>query len=373
MAMAESSWPSPSYNSGAVSSAEYEALNFYVGGGLMGLYTETAPIFADSSGRQFKIRALRYGNIHGFNWYSGTSDTTVAIAANASGSTRIDRVVLRLTRSTWQVRVAVIAGTPGAGAPAYTQTYSDSGVFEISLALITVANNASTLAAGDCVFHGSYFAPTPMIAPASTSTPVTMNNTARSYVGQTYLDAATGVMRFHSGVGLRQLADAEKIGPSYEPVITKPIIKLILPSAFGVANNSNLVGVPWGTNSELLKSHASMHSTTTNNTRVIGPWAGFYRCTFTPVWAASNAGYRTHTIAKNGVRLAPESGWYQTVPNVTLPLAAVTTIVSMNGTTDYVEAYVFQNSGGVVNLTGDGNVSTTANTIFEVEYIRPLL
>lgn len=373
--MAESSWPSPSYNSGAVSSAEYEAMNYYVGGGMMGLYNETAAIFADSSGRQIKIRAARYAVIHGFNWYSGTSDTTVAIAANASGSTRVDRVVLRLTRATWQVRVAVIAGTPGAGAPAYTQTYSDSGVFEISLALVTVVNAAATLAAGDVVFHASYFAPTPMITPSAASTPLTTNNTARSYVGQTYLDAATGAMRFHSGSALRQVADTATLGASTDSM-NWPFCRLILPSAFGVANNSNSVSIPFGSGSEQFKSHASMHSTTVNNTRIIPTQPGIYLFSAVTVFAPNTSGFRTHSIGKNGSRQASEAGIYSSssLPvgaNAVLPMVSVE--LAMNGSTDYAELFAYQSSGGTLNIVGDGTATSTGNTTFVCKYLRPLI
>jgi hypothetical protein len=374
MAMAESSWPSPSYNSGAVSSAEFEAMNYYVGGGMMGLYNETAAIFADSSGRQIKIRAARYGVIHGFNWYSGTSDTTVAIAANASGSTRIDRVVLRLTRATWQVRVAVIAGTPGAGAPTFTQTYADSGVFEVSLALVTVVNAAASLAAGDVVFHAPYFAPTPMIAPTASVTPLTANNSARSYVGQTYLDAATSTMRFHNGTTIRQIADAPSASGSFEAQIYPPLCRLILNANFSVANNSNAVSVPFGSSSEHIKTHSTMHSTVTNNTRIIAPVPGIYEFTAVTVFAPNTTGFRTHSIAKNGVRQGPEGGIYNSAAlpvGANAPLPGITTQMTM-AANDYAELFCYQNSGGPLNIIGDGNPATTANTIFCGRYLRPL-
>jgi hypothetical protein len=76
---------------------------------------------------------------------------TVAIAANASGQPRIDLAVLRLDRSTWTVTFQIIQGTPAASpaVPSYTQTDSTTGVWEIPLARIAVANGASTIAAGD--------------------------------------------------------------------------------------------------------------------------------------------------------------------------------------------------------------------------------
>lgn len=194
--MAESSWPMPTYNSGAVSNSEYESLHANEGAGMIGQYTESAAIFADSSGRQIKIRASRFAYIRGYTWYSGTGDVTVAIAANSSGSTRIDRVVLRLTRSDWSVRVAVIAGTPGAGAPAWTQNTGTTGVFEISLALVTVANGASTLNAADVVFHAMYYAPRVMIGNTN-AVPWAMHANFTQYAGMMWTDATSTQVYVH--------------------------------------------------------------------------------------------------------------------------------------------------------------------------------
>lgn len=73
---------------------------------------------------------------------------TKTLAANSSGSPRVDLVVLRLNRSTWTVTVQVVQGTPGAGAPAATRTPSTGGgtIYEIELATVTVAAGATTLA-----------------------------------------------------------------------------------------------------------------------------------------------------------------------------------------------------------------------------------
>jgi hypothetical protein len=68
-----------------------------------------------------------------------TADQTVTIAA-ASPSTRIDRVVLRMDPSTNSIAPLVLTGTPGSGAPALTQT--DTGLYELPLATVTVAPSA---------------------------------------------------------------------------------------------------------------------------------------------------------------------------------------------------------------------------------------
>lgn len=150
--MAESSWPTTA-GSRVVDDAQYEHLawGWSRADGILGNTGDTSVVFGDSSGRQVKVRSGKRGFVRGRGWYSGTSDNILSIAANASGSTRLDVVVLRLTRSTWAVTAAIVQGTPGAGVPAITQdaTGGTTGVWEIPLAVVTVANGAATISAGN--------------------------------------------------------------------------------------------------------------------------------------------------------------------------------------------------------------------------------
>jgi hypothetical protein len=125
--MAESSWPDPA-DGRVVDDRQYELL-------------------AAGSGLQVLVRANLYGSLRGHGWTSGPTNVPRTIAANGSGSTRTDLVVLRLERSTWQVRTAVVQGSPGAGAPALTRQTGDTGVFEIPLGEVTVPAGASSIAA----------------------------------------------------------------------------------------------------------------------------------------------------------------------------------------------------------------------------------
>lgn len=153
--MAESSWPTTA-GSRVVLDQEYEALARAWSGsgdGVIGYPGDTTVGYADASGRQVKVRSGKLGQIRGRGWYSGTTDTTLAVTANASGSTRMDLLVLRLTRSTWAITTVVKAGTPGAGNPSLTQDtvsgISTSGVWEIPLLLITVVNGETSLSSGE--------------------------------------------------------------------------------------------------------------------------------------------------------------------------------------------------------------------------------
>lgn len=168
--MAEDSWPSPNHNSRAVNDGEYDKLvGPYAPNGLIGTPADAAAIFGDGSGRQVKVRAARYGLVRGRLWYSGTTDTAVSVTANSSGSTRFDLVVLRYTTSTGDIRVAVIAGTPGSGPPSPVTTGGSS--YDIALAVAKVASGATSLAAADVTAIAYYVGPQRIVCTSTTRPP----------------------------------------------------------------------------------------------------------------------------------------------------------------------------------------------------------
>lgn len=155
--MAELSYPTS--GGGSVTDTKYEQLIGQHGpSGLIGIYSSSQNlVYADSTGRQVKVRPNRAAIVRGYRWETDSAGLTVPLAANSSGQPRYDRVVLRLDRSTWTVSVQVIQGTPSSSPawPAFTQTEGTSiGVFEIPLALVYVANGAVTTAAGDVTYQG---------------------------------------------------------------------------------------------------------------------------------------------------------------------------------------------------------------------------
>jgi hypothetical protein len=150
--VAETSWPTVA-GARAVTDDQWELMSAaFAADGVQGAWTSSSPVFGDSSGRQVKVRSAQLAVVGGHGYSSGTSDTIKSISANSSGSTRIDMVVLGLSRTTWAVTSYVKTGTPGAGAPpALTRNArgGSTGVWEIPLAMVTVVNGAATIAAGD--------------------------------------------------------------------------------------------------------------------------------------------------------------------------------------------------------------------------------
>ncbi|MDH6460108.1 hypothetical protein M2302_000259 [Micromonospora sp. A200] len=142
--MAELSYPNPS-----VTQVQHERL---MGGGsasgVFGHPADAPVVFAPGSGtREVRLRANRRALVEGYGWESDDTEVVLpSLAANSSGSTRVDLVVLRLDRAAWTVRAAVVPGTPGAGAPSPSYSTGTSGTWELPLAEVTVDSGATTIA-----------------------------------------------------------------------------------------------------------------------------------------------------------------------------------------------------------------------------------
>jgi hypothetical protein len=143
--VAQDSWPSPARNERAVTDIEYEKIaQRFSDDGVYGEPSDFAVVSA-GTGLSVNVRADVYASVRGHAWYSGSTTDSLPIAANSSGSTRIDWVVLRLDRSTWTVRAVVRQGTPGAGAPAMVRDEGSTGVYEVPLARVTVPAGATSV------------------------------------------------------------------------------------------------------------------------------------------------------------------------------------------------------------------------------------
>ncbi|MBQ1047846.1 hypothetical protein KBX50_05155 [Micromonospora sp. C51] len=150
--MASKSYPRPGYTSGSITPYEHELLTHRaMPDGLRGFPTDAAPVFADGTGtRIVRVRAGLVGTVRGTAWESGGTDFSLPqLASNTSGHTRIDLVVLRLSRTDYTVTETVITGTPAAQpvAPSLVRNTGSTGFFDHPLAEVRVAHNAGALAA----------------------------------------------------------------------------------------------------------------------------------------------------------------------------------------------------------------------------------
>lgn len=143
--MAQDSWPSPAHNDRAITDTEYEKIAArFSGDGVYGEPGDSAVVTA-GTGLSVNLRANVYASVRGHAWTSGTSTVNLPVTANSSGSTRVDRVVLRLDRADWTVRAVVKAGAPGGGAPTLTQNTGDTGVYEVPLANVNLVSGANSV------------------------------------------------------------------------------------------------------------------------------------------------------------------------------------------------------------------------------------
>jgi hypothetical protein len=110
-----------------------------------------------------------------------------------------------------------------------------------------------------------------------------------------------------------------------------------------------------------------MHSTSVNNSRITPTIPGRYLVAGVANWAVSTAGARNSIVRLNGS--ATVSGSSVTVPAAGsafatgVPTGTVT--VFLNGSTDYVELVVDQNSGGNLN-------TIAGNSGLMVQWVRAL-
>lgn len=163
--MAVDSWPNNAHNNRVISLPENEQLWAGTPSGLVG-YTGATPVYADSTGRQVKVRAGVNGRIRGTRFLDAAG-TTVALTTNTSGSPRVDLLVARLNRtagaSAYTVSYAVIPGTPAtnpiAPQPVRNEPGGSPDLFDIPLAEIKVANGYTTVAANDVTNRAWWISP----------------------------------------------------------------------------------------------------------------------------------------------------------------------------------------------------------------------
>lgn len=163
-------------------------------------------VFGDSSGMQVKVSA-------GEAWVRGhfgksTSTKTLPIASNSSGSTRIDRVVLQADFVNNRIEVEVVQGTTSA--PAVTQ---NSSIWQTSLATVSVANGAVTIAAGNVTDERSFTTVVgKYVRTATTAVPLSgasyadvVLNSTEIATGDISLNTSTGVVTLNRA-GIWQLS-----------------------------------------------------------------------------------------------------------------------------------------------------------------------
>lgn len=108
------------------------------------------------------------------------------------------------------------------------------------------------------------------------------------------------------------------------------------------------------------------HSLVTNNTRYTPTVAGKYKCFGQMAVDVNATGNRIAHFRKNGARDlgAPYSGFRAPVGADSIGVAVAGALISCNGTTDYIELWGYQSSGGNLDTFSDA----TSNSFMQIEY-----
>ncbi|SBW18555.1 hypothetical protein FDG2_0716 [Candidatus Protofrankia californiensis] len=92
-----------------------------------------------------------------------------------------------------------------------------------------------------------------------------------------------------------------------------------------------------------------IHSTSSNTGRITPNEQGLWLFAGGPSWAGNATNERVCYVGKNGAN--PISGANLAAGNAAIRAFSVIAFASMNGSSDYVQLYVFQNSGGSLNTS----------------------
>lgn len=121
---------------------------YYMPTGIIPEFLNDLELFADSSGRQVKVRSG--GAFVRGVYYDNDELEIVPLGANSSGNPRRDLVTVRvdITGVPAVVGVHVTPGTP-AGSPSTPAIVNTATIWEFALGWVAVANGASTINTGD--------------------------------------------------------------------------------------------------------------------------------------------------------------------------------------------------------------------------------
>lgn len=143
----------------------------------------------------------------------------------------------------------------------------------------------------------------------------------------------------------------------------KPLVRVLASGTQSIPNNA-LTALQF-TGSEDIDTH-NYHNPASSASRVTPALGGYYRVSGFGMITTTTSTVETFigrngTAVAGGTRLEPIGTGFSRQINASV-------ILSANGTTDYFEILVLQNSGGAV-LT---NQSSRYTSTFEVEFLRPL-
>jgi hypothetical protein len=144
----------------------------------------------------------------------------------------------------------------------------------------------------------------------------------------------------------------------YNASVNRPLCILRRSTVFNVANNGAIIP-SWDIEDE---DQSNWHSTVTNTGRITPTKAGWIEISATVHFATNATGRRAVALRQNGAGVV--YGGITAGSSNGAVSATATRPFEFNGTTDYVEVWAYQNSGGALD-TAD-----TTGTIFTAKWLR---
>lgn len=138
-----------------------------------------------------------------------------------------------------------------------------------------------------------------------------------------------------------------------------PVASLYQITAQSISNGTATAVSMDGENSDTYGGH----SVTTNTSRYVAQVPGYYVAIATILYGSSTTGVRIAYVYKNGVLI---DGSFGATPGSTYSSATAVAVPYLNGSTDYVEAWTYQTSGGNFNT----NVSSGQSSSLTVYWLH---
>lgn len=135
-------------------------------------------------------------------------------------------------------------------------------------------------------------------------------------------------------------------------------------------NNTTLTAITFDT--ETHKTVSGMHSTSSNQSRLIATSAGLYTIAATVGFVANATGTRMISIRLNGTTALTGAGNIRAVNSASEATYLSVTTTYRLAVNDYVEVMMYQSSGGGLNTAVDTSVAgVDVRPRFELEFISP--
>ncbi|MEE2040170.1 hypothetical protein Q8791_23415 [Nocardiopsis sp. CT-R113] len=136
-------------------------------------------------------------------WYRVTVPITRPVVPNTSGSARRDLVVVRADPLADTATVTILPGTPGSGTPP-APTRQGAGVWDVVLAVITIAGQSGVVAPGDVDTR-----PREFTAPSGAAPCLSTHRPPTPHRGMVALETDTGTLIVWTGTRWASIADTQ--------------------------------------------------------------------------------------------------------------------------------------------------------------------